>query len=581
SIDTTDLFSFRAILGKLFLTSNIIIFAVIILLSFLLGYIIDRLMFVDSQLELTTKIADSTSDAVVITDRNTRITYANKAYEEATGYPIEEIIGLKTSYFKSDKQDKAFYQKMWQDINETNHWEGMLWDRKKDGLLCPKKLKIIAIRDKKNKEVDKYIGIFTDLSANKMKSDTFEMLKHEDGQIIIPNENMMIDLLNQSIKNKDFSFTIVYLAIENFNRIASLFDEDSHYVAKIFISLIRPFLQEGDVVAQTGRNLFAVIIGMKHIQDGPEKFVKNFHKELSKVINIDGRDLFFKTRVGVSYWPQDTNDIKKLLLNSMIALEWTTRRRESEIAFFNEQMIAELNQANEIEGQLRKAVENNELSMVYQPQTDIDSGNMIGMEALVRWHNAVLGNVSPAVFIPIAEKSHLMIDIGNWIIQAVCEDLNKIKKHCCITERNLRCAINISAIQMAEFDFANKFFACVDANNIQSHEIEFEITESSLLTNEKKSIEILKAIREKGITVAIDDFGTGYSSLSYLHTLPIDKIKIDRSFIKNYPDNDDGTLVKILVEMSKTLQMKVLTEGAETKEQVDYLRGIGCDYIQG
>ena len=580
-IDIKSLLSWKTLLGKLLLTSNLIIFTMIILLSFLLAYIVERLILTDNQLEITKKIAETTNDAVVITDRNTCITYVNKAYEDATGYLFKDIIGSKTSRFKSGKHDAFFYQKMWQEIDNSGHWEGMLWDKKKDGLLCLKKLKIIAIRNKRNNTLDKYIGVFTDLSANKRKTDTFEIIKHDNGQIIIPNEGMMIELLSQSIKNKNFSFIIIYLAIDNYNRIISLFDEDDHLVSEAFIDLMRPLIKEGDFVAQTGRNSFAVIVDMNNVDNKPESFVRNFHKELCKIINIKGKDLFFKTNIGISYWPQDTNDIKRLLLNSMIALEWSIRRGESEIAFFSEDMIFELNQENQIEGFLRKAVENQELSIVYQPQIDLITEKVIGMEALVRWHNSTLGNVSPALFIPIAEKSRLMVDIGHWILQTVCTDIRELKKNEKLRRENLKCAINISAIQMAEVDFIDTFFDCINRNNIKSHEIEFEITESSLLTNENKSIAILNAVREANISVAIDDFGTGYSSLSYLNTLPIDKIKIDRSFIKNYPELDDGSLVKALIEMSNTLKKKVLAEGVETKEQIDYLRTIGCDYIQG
>ena len=219
--------------------------------------------------------------------------------------------------------------------------------------------------------------------------------------------------------------------------------------------------------------------------------------------------------------------------------------------------------------------------MVYQPQIDIATEKIIGMEALLRWNNSVLGNVSPTIFIPIAEKNNLIIDIGDWVIQAVCLDLKQLNENLFIRSLNLKCAVNVSTIQMEDMDFTERFFNFVAEHDIKSHQLEVEITESYLLSNEKKGREMLEGIRAQGFSIALDDFGTGYSSLSYLNNLPIDKMKIDRGFIKDYPENDDGTLIKILVEMSKTLKMNVLTEGAETKEQVDFLNSIGCDYIQG
>jgi EAL domain-containing protein (putative c-di-GMP-specific phosphodiesterase class I) len=298
-------------------------------------------------------------------------------------------------------------------------------------------------------------------------------------------------------------------------------------------------------------------------------------------MQIEGQNMFFKIRIGVSYWPNDADDVKKLLLNSIIALEWSALRRSSEIAFFSEKMIEQLNQENEIEGYLRQALEKEEFFIVYQPQVDSETNRMIGMEALLRWKNPKLGFVSPAVFIPIAEKNRLIIDIGNWVIKRVCEDIQYLNKTYNELMSGLRCAINLSPIQMEESGFLDKLNGTLNAFDVGRHQFEMEITEGLLLNNETRNISILEKMRDSGITIAIDDFGTGYSSMSYLNTMPIDKIKVDRTFIKNYPEYDDGKLAKILIEMAKSLELEVLTEGAETKEQVDYLKNIGCSIVQG
>lgn len=244
-------------------------------------------------------------------------------------------------------------------------------------------------------------------------------------------------------------------------------------------------------------------------------------------------------------------------------------------------MTQKLNQDNTIEGYLRQAIEAEELYLVYQPQIEIRTGELIGMEALLRWHNEVLGEVSPAVFIPIAEKSNLIVEIGNWVIKHVCMDLKKINDIYPNIQKMLRCAINISVMQMEESGFLENLVNTLAFYQIEMTQIEAEITESILLADYHKHIETLSKVRNLGIKIAIDDFGTGYSSLSYLNELPVDKIKIDRSFIKNYPITDDGTLIEILVDMSKKLNKTVLTEGVETIEQVSYLTKIGCHYIQG
>ena len=581
-VDFSQFLSWRSLLNDISLTGHCFVLVVLLLLSLLLAYILEKLMFTDTQLEITSKIADSTNDAVVITDKDTQITYINRAYEKITGYGREEVLGKKTACFKSGKQSPDFYKNMWAAIKNKGHWNGILWGKKKDGLLCPKQLKIVALENKKTKKIEGYIGIFSEVSMNKMVSYFSAGCVHEKNNQDNrwgANDLLMRDLLSHSMEKASSRLIVIYLTVENFNRLLEVLDTDNQHLSQLFTRVIRTFIHGDDLIAQTGQNVFAIILHVSAVEN-IHVFVKNLHKTLGRVMMIDGKNLFFKMKMGVSHWPDEDNDIKNLLLNAMIALEWSSRHKQGEISFFEQKMAIELNNEDRIESLLHMAIENHELSMVYQPQVDIKTEKIVGMESLVRWHNPILGDVSPATFIPIAEKTQLIVEIGDWIIQRVCDDIAWIKKQQ-LGAFNLKCAINISAKQMLETGFTQKFLHYIDAGEIQSHEVEFEITETSLLEGDNHCIDLLKMIRDRGISVAVDDFGTGYSSLSYLHTLPIDKIKIDRSFIKDYPETDDGSLAKVLVDMSKILNKKVLTEGAENQVQIDYLRMLGCDYIQG
>ncbi|WKY48930.1 EAL domain-containing protein [Eubacteriaceae bacterium ES3] len=580
-VDTSELLSVNAFLSEAAKPKNIISLFVTLALCLGMGFALEKIRQKDNQLKITMKIAASSNDAVIITDEKTVITYVNQAYETATGYTMSEVLGKKPSAYKSGKHSPQFYQAMWSQINATGHWEGMLWDRKKDGLLYPKKLHIIAVRGRDKGKAHHYIGIFTDLSSNKRKSDIFQALQFNEGQLVLPNENMMMELLEQSITGDNLNIMVMNIAIENYNQLISSFEGTNFNSSDVFISLIRPLIHDDDFVAQTGRNLFVVMVNLNNLGIRSERFAQKLYNEITRVMNVSGRDLFFKIRIGISYWPEDTNDLKKLLLNSMIALDWSQKNLDSEIVFFKEEMTHKLNQDNTIEGYLRKAIELNEFYLVYQPQIEIRTGDLIGMEALLRWNCEAMGEISPAVFIPIAEKSNLIVEIGNWVIENVCKDLVKINETCPNIKTTLRCAINISAIQMEENGFLTHLLSILNENHIDHSQIEVEITESILLRNHNKHVETLNKIRDLGIKISIDDFGTGYSSLSYLNALPVDKIKIDRSFIKNYPETDDGTLIEILVDMSKKLNKTVLTEGAETIDQVNYLEKIGCHFVQG
>ena len=575
-------------LGNYFiLPSHLVILVTILFFSLLLSYVLEKLNFSHNQLDITYKITENTHDAIVITDKDTNITYVNKAYENITGYSYKEIVGTKVNLFEAGSQNTQFIQNIQHHVHTQGQWEGILWDKKRDGQLYIKQLTIVEIKNKQSGQTERYVGFFNDISINGLFFDEKhkKSIQPQQKQMLISNESMIINLLSKIITVKTAQLTIVYLTIENFNRILNIFDEDCHFVHKIFSNMLRPLIHPGDFIAQTGRNLFAIVLNL-NADERPSEFISHIHKNLSKVTNIKGHDIFFKTRIGAtSCWTQlgktkTDEEIKELLSHAMVALEWAGKHENEKVAFFNKSMLWQLNKENKIEGMLRKAIQNKELSIVYQPQIHIQTEKIVGMEALVRWHNAVLGNVSPAVFIPIAEKNQLMVEIGDWILQKVCFDINLMKQQPNMPDQ-LKCAVNISALQIAEEGFSDTFLNYVDTYDIQSHEIEFEITETSLLKNKTQSIEILNKVRDRGISIAIDDFGTGYSSLSYLNTLPVDKIKIDRSFIKDYPQRDNGSLANILVNMSKTLRKKVLTEGAETQEQIDYLHSIGCEYIQG
>ena len=576
----SDLLSLKNILATILNIPTLLIIAILNIFAMIIAYSINGISNMNSELEISMSIAESTNDAVMITDDKTRITYVNSAFQKVSGYSFEEIIGSKPSRFSSGKTSKVVYTEMWNSLASKGQWEGILWDKKKNGLIYPKKLRIVAIKDKNNK-VHHYIGVFKDLHNYTGDQESFDKVGYRDGQLSIPNEEVMIELLNQSTKLDKPEFMAIYVSIDNYNQLVSILEKYKLDVDMEFSRIIQPLLNKNDFFAQTGRNLFTLVIDNRDIKDDRHAYIKKMHNAIEKNYVIDDKDIFFKIRMGISKWPDDTDNVKKLLLNAMVALEWTNYDKTNQIAFFNQEMITKLNDENQIESLLKSAIKKDELSVVYQPQIDLKTEKVTGMEALVRWNCEKLGFISPAIFIPIAENNNLMNKIGYWIIKEVFSDLKKINRELADSKTTLRCAINLSVIQMKEVNFEENFLKLIEAYQIDPNQIEVEITESIVLENRDKTTSILNALRTKGISVAIDDFGTGYSSLSYLQKLPIDKIKIDRSFIKGYPNEDDGILAKILVDMSKSLKMKVLAEGAEDSLQVEYLKSINCDYIQG
>lgn len=576
-----NVLSFNNVIQEFTKLQNITIFIFILFLAYILAYYIEQLREKNTELDITMKIADFSNDAVMITDNRTKITYVNESYRNLTGYSMKEIVGLTPGNLNSGKHSRAFYNKMWKEIVSTGKWNGLIWGKRKDGLLFPEKLRIVAVKNENG--VHHYIGILSDISSNKMKREITGNLTYKNGQIVLTNEDLALELLKKSAENAKEGFMVLCISIENLNQLVPIFEILDEDISDIFIRLIAPMLSKTDFTAQTGRNLFTIGLDLKNIQASPKEIAADFYKKLTKIFTLNERDIFFQIKIGIAFLAKEVNDIKikQLALNSLIAVDWVKSKKDLNIAFYKKEMTTELNRENEIENQLQKAILKNEFFLVYQPQVDTRTGQVVGMEALLRWHNDELGEISPFFFIPIAEKSNLIVEIGDWVITQACKELKNLNKNFPEEMKNLRCAINLSSIQLSDNNFIGNLLSIIDKYNINYHQLEMEITESLLIENLQKNINLLKSIQKLGMTVALDDFGTGYSSFSYLLSLPVDKIKIDRSFIKNYPEKDDGTLIKILVDMSNKLNKKVLTEGAETLEQVEFLKAIGCNYIQG
>ena len=532
-----------------------------------------------NQLELTKNIADSTNDAVIITDSNTNILYANRAFEKYTGYRREEVMGLRPSHFKSDKQGRDFYKDMWKEINEKGIWQGDLWDRKKNGVIYPKNLTIIAIKDKSNGRTVNYIGIFKDLTNLKETEKYVSKLKNYNLSTNLPNENLLVKLMKNSITSDKRLFAVIYFSIDNYNKMIVQFGKGQYkQLIKVMINNIESITTKDDFIAQTSASKFVIVLKSKENINTTKEFMDEFVEKSKRAVILDEKEMYLDIKSGIAVYPKDGENANELISNANIALEMLLGDKGENYRFYKPEFRELLSRESELELLLSKAIVNNELDIYYQPQIESYRENMVGAEALLRWKNEKLGHVSPAKFIPVAERTGLIVEIGNWIIDRVCGDIKSFEG---LKGDDFKVSINISAVQFKDSDVLKQMTEAIERYGINPKNLEIEITESLLLEDLDVINEKLKMFKDLGISVAIDDFGTGFSSLSYLKKLNIDKLKIDRSFIKDYPENDNGEMVEIITAMGKKLKLKVITEGAETKEQVDYLRRVGCNLIQG
>jgi diguanylate cyclase (GGDEF)-like protein len=373
----------------------------------------------------------------------------------------------------------------------------------------------------------------------------------------------------------------VFVDIDHFKTINDSLGHDvGDLVLRVVAERISECLRQSDTVARIGGDEFVILLeeGADAV-DGFDIVADKLSRSVSKPITVDGKDLYVALSMGICVFPQDGQDSETLLRNADTAMYRAKSSGRNCWRFFDESMAHLAARKLELETALRRAVERNEFELHYQPQRALDSGCIVGVEALLRWNCPGLGMVPPMEFIPLAEESGLIVSIGDWVLRTACT-----QGAAWLREKKLqvRIAVNIAARQIHHKDFVSRIAETLTATGLPAELLELEITESSIVENLDETVRKLQQLKMMGMTIAIDDFGTGYSSLSYLKQLPIDRLKIDRSFVKDTPeDRDDCAIVRTIIAMSKSLGLAVIAEGVETEQQVEFLDAEGCNEIQG
>ncbi len=556
---------------------------IILIITNLLFYIGNLIIYSKNkdkeELTVANLVSDNTNDAVVITDKKTNIIFVNKSFEKITGYNKESLVNnKKTNYFKSGLHSKSFYKNMWKSINENKYWEGELWDKKSNGLLFPKFLKIYAVENKYSKAIQKYVGIFSDLTKEKEPEEKLEKLKQYNIEPNLPNQNLLTKLINDSVNNNNI-FGIICFSITNFDeifintRISEIRD-----IISVFVDSITKVMKEDDFIAQISSNTFVVGLLSKTESTEIENLINDFLNYLNsdKISKIE-QDISLNIKSGISIYPNDGDNPIDIFKNAKAAME-IAKSENKEFIYSSKQARDALKKKYLMSVYLQNAIKNDELFLNYQPQVNSNNKKIIGAEALLRWRNPDLGLVSPFFFIPIAEESGLIIDIGYWVIEQVFKDYDKIRND---LPKDFKISINVSSVQFADETLFDRIIDLSKKYNVDLSKFELELTESIVVFNVSEVNKKFLKFKNKGLSIALDDFGTGFSSLNYLKDLLIDKIKIDRAFIKDYPEKDNGALVKIIVNISRELGLNLITEGVETEDQLNYIKSIGGKYIQG
>ncbi|TAN69300.1 MAG: EAL domain-containing protein [Methylobacter sp.] len=525
-------------------------------------------------------------DAMLVTDAHNVILKVNQAFTRITGYSAKDVIGKTPNLLSSGRHDKAFYAAMWESINRTDAWQGEIWNRRKNGEVYPEWLIITAVKeaDEKNEQVNHYVASFSDITSRKAAEEEIKQLAFYDTLTKLPNRRLLLERLKHSIEVERRDGSRLALLMLDLDRFKAVNDSLGHSAGDELLqqvaARILARLRDVDMVARLGGDEFVVLLeDIAHPEDAARVAEEIIHV-LSKPFQLaQSNDVQIGASIGISLYPEHGASYEILMDHADAALYQAKDQGRGCYAYFSEDQTLAARERIALETRLRRAIEQQELRVFYQPQVDIATGRIVGAEALVRWQDPVEGLIPPLRFIPIAEETGLILEIGEWVLRETCRQ----GRHW-LDEGlpALTLAVNVSPQQFRRGDISTLVATVLSETGLPAERLELEMTESGLMENQDNVMELLNALRAQGVRLAIDDFGTGFSSLAYLKHFPLDVLKIDKSFIDDIPHlQDDMEIAATIIAMGHILGFKVLAEGVETVEQLAFLREKNCDTYQG
>ncbi len=529
-----------------------------------------------------------THEAAMVTDADANILRVNSAFETITGFRSQEAVGRNPSFMSSGKHSSDFFSEMWRQLLAIGTWTGEIWGKRKNGDVYPQHMTITAVRNDKG-NVNQYVAIFEDITERKKTEDEIHNLAFFDALTGLPNRRLFLDRLNRvlsiSARNRKFG-VLLYLDLDKFKL---LNDSQGHDYGDMLLIEVAKRLKAGvraqDTVARLGGDEFVILIEDidVHADEASRKaahIAENLRTSLSRPYQLKEHLAHTSASIGACLFFGNDEPGEELLKRADIAMYQAKAAGRDTVRFFDPQMQQAVEVRAALESDLRQALTEDQFQLYYQCQVDKDR-KIIGAEALIRWIHPRRGMVFPGEFIPVAEDSSLILDIGYWVIDSACQQLNAWS-HDSAT-RHLVLAINISATQFMHPKFVGHITAAIDKHQIDPGRLKLELTESVVMKDLDVVVKKMQELtRELGIGLSLDDFGTGYSSLSYLKQLPFAQIKIDRQFVINMTsDVNDATMVKTIIDLAQNFGLQVIAEGVETEQQLAFLHAQGCGEFQG
>ncbi|HEV7816436.1 MAG TPA: EAL domain-containing protein [Janthinobacterium sp.] len=535
----------------------------------------------EEKLRLSATVLEHIADGVMVIDAHRTIVAVNPAFTQITGYSEAEAVGQASTLTRSGRHDEHFYETLWSELVKTGFWCGELWNLRKNGEVYLEWLTISAVRDTKGFNTH-YVGVFSDITVVKQSQEKLDHMAHHDPLTALPNRLLFHDRLLHALQRagrENEQLAILFIDLDRFKTVN---DTLGHHIGdellKLVASELSARLREGDTLARLGGDEFILLLENIDGQYGASLVAEKLMTMFEQPFLVAGHELFVTCSVGISLFPNDATDLNMLIRNADVAMYQAKARGRNGYRFYAPSMTGEGVERLRLETFLRRSIEKNEVFLNFQPQVEIDTGRLIGVEALVRWNHPELGLIPPARFIPLAEDTGYINQLGQWVLYESCRQMMRWQQAGLAVPK---IAVNVSVKQFERGSIVAMVAEILKETGLEPHRLQLEVTESVIM-NTGDAMVFINDLHSIGVGLAIDDFGTGYSSLAYLKQLPVQTLKIDRSFIKDIStDVNDEAIAIAIIQLGKSLNLSVIAEGVETQDQADFLLRHGCKLAQG
>ncbi len=535
----------------------------------------------ETKLRLAAEVFEQSTEAMLISDKENHIVSVNRAFTEITGYTPEEVIGRNPRFLSSGRQDHVFYQSMWAALQTAGHWRGEVWNRRKNGRICPEWLSISTVREPSGK-ILRYIAIFSDIGDSKQTADRLHYLTTHDALTGLSNLAQLeayLQLAVTSAQERHAHLALLTISLNALRQANELWGHPAgDHLLKLAAERLQQIVPQDCTISRQGGEHFHVLLPGVDAASA-HLLAESIIEALSHFQLLDQHEFVINPCIGISLYPGHGMDATALLENADAAMFHLVECGRHGVQFYSEGINAGTLQQMTLKNSLHQALEQEEFLIHYQPLFDVKSNRIVGAEALLRWKHPEMDMVSPAVFIELAEESGVILPIGDWMLKRICQQIQAWQAD---GVRLVPISINLTTSQFNNSELPERIESLLKENSVNPFFLEIEITENTLSSNLDETALMIRELKKRGIRVSVDDFGIGHSSLAYLKRFHIDKLKIDPSFIANLiNDADDSAIVRAMVSMAHSMRLAVVAEGVETQKQLDFLQAINCDQAQG